>query len=673
MLKKDDSDSNLEIWKLTISEKSHSHPLAPNPLIYIQHKRRHHDYQQAVAQAIDHRYAGLSYNTSLHLRIREEFQLNSKAYYNSKRSSNIRVTSEERIDRMLKELTNAGFHTRSRWVDKLNTDGTTIAKQLEQIFFINADQIRLGRRFVSDFVMECDATFSNNLLRMPLANVVGITNTGRTFSLAFSFIRSESAENFNFIFNSLDELVFYNLPRPKIVLSDQAKGFIKSLNDSWASETTFHQLCEWHMFQNIKKRPVEGAYNKEQQDRIQHLVWKYIHCLTQEGATEARHELYYELHTEERKYMEENWRPKERQVLRYYTRSYANLGKFYYSITRYKILKHLGAYSTQRNEGHHVAVKQFLNPQITLEQAALRLIEHLRHAVFCLDTEEAESRTKVPRFLNSSIFIHLIGYVTLFAINLIKVEWEEAKGITELEDCDCTIIQQFGLPCRHRLAAVCFPMSRDSEPIPIPITLLHPRWRIDEPPAISSTTAWIMPLTLIDNTQDVDPPLLPLQRLPHDRYIGNGQDLLLKCLHELEILHGDLNRQDAEAAEHMAQQTYVFTKALQQDFGPKTTVNTQPIPRIFAPTGLASTFPKRKVKGKAKLRTLTSTEAAERRNKRPRTARHEQLVEPGPSQFPYESASEENDGLVSEETGRVSEENETQDCIHVVVRSTAPA
>lgn len=337
---------------------------------------------------------------------------------------------------MLKELTAKGFHIRSRWSNKLNSDGTTIAIQLEQIFFINSHQIRLGRRFISDFVMECDATFSNNLLRMPLANIVGITNTGRTFSLAFSFIRSESAENFNFIFTSLDELVFCDIPRPKVVLSDQAKGFIKSLSQQWNPQQTFHQLCEWHMVQNIKKRIAEGSYNKEQQDHIQHLVWKYIHCVRKDGVEEARRELYFELHIAERDYMEEYWRHKEIQVLRCYTQYYANLG----------------AYSTQRNEGHHVAIKQFVNPQITLEQATTRLAEHLHHAILRLDTGEAESQTKVPQFLDTTAFKHLIGNVTLYAIDMVKVEWEEAKRFQDetcLEECMCPIIHQFGLPCRH--------------------------------------------------------------------------------------------------------------------------------------------------------------------------------------------------------------------------------
>jgi len=105
---------------------------------------------------------------------------------------------------MLKELSNAGFHTRSRWSNKVNSDGTKIANQLEKIFFINGNQIHLDPWFISEFMMEYDTTFSNNLLQMPLANIVGISNIGHKFSLAFSLLRSEAAENFYFIFNSLN-------------------------------------------------------------------------------------------------------------------------------------------------------------------------------------------------------------------------------------------------------------------------------------------------------------------------------------------------------------------------------------------------------------------------------------------------------------------------------------
>ena len=488
------------------------------------------------------------------------------------------------------------------------------------------------RRFISDFLMECDATFSNNLLRIPLANIVGISNTGRTFSLAFSFIRSESTEDFDFIFSSLDELVFHNVPRPRIVLSDQAKGFINSLRTHWAqSNGTFHQLCEWHIVQKVKKRLVEGAYTKEQQDHIQHLIWKYMHSLTEEKMEEGRRELYYELHMEDRKYMEDHWRSKEEQVLRYYTQSYPNLG----------------AYSTQRNEGHHVAVKQFLNPQITLEQATSRLVEHLRHVVHRLDNEEAESTTKVPRFLDTQIFKNLSGHVTLYAINQLKVEWEQAKDLQDIEmqTCECTIITQFGLPCRHRLASICSVSTPTL--IPIPLALLHPRWRIDEEAIIEPVVTWIMPSVASINTsyEALDPLLRPTsQWIQQDRYCGNGQDLLFKSLHELELLHGEILVNNAEGAELMVDRVREFTTALRSEF---TSYHPQ-IPQEFAPAGLVSTLPQRKAKGKAKARTLTGVEMVDRKRKRLR------------------NMASKNDGDACP-----SAQNETQDCIYVI-RSTAP-
>lgn len=480
---------------------------------------------------------------------------------------------------------------------------------------------------------------------MPLANIVGITNTGRTFSLTFSFIRSESAENFDFIFQSLDELVFYNIPCPRIVLSDQAKGFIKSLSAHWTSDHTTHQLCEWHMVQNIKKRLVEGAYNKQQQDHIQHLLWKYIHCLTIEGVAEAKRNLYFELHAEECNYMKENWEGKEVQVLRCYTQHYPNLG----------------AYSTQRNEGHHVAVKQFLNPQITLGQATSRLMEHLQHAVNRVESEEAESRTKVPRFLDTGVFKSLIGHITLYAINMVKVEWEEAKKIVgnELEECSCTIINQFGLPCRHRLAFIC--LANSPSPLPISIDLLHPRWRINDIESIPPLS-WIMPsnssITHNSDKAVIDPVLLlPPQVIQHDCYVSNGQDLLLRSLHDLELLQGELVSHNAEVAELMVQRVNTFTTALRDEF---TSMILQPIPRDFAPAGPSSSLPQRKAKGKAKARTLTSGEMAERKRRCLRTKGNK------------DTRIDETEVTVPVGQVDVGIQNETQDCIHIIP-STAPA
>jgi hypothetical protein len=95
---------------------------------------------------------------------------------------------------MMNALVNAGFHVRLRWTDIYNKD--RLERRLEQIFFVSDAQIAKARRFCSDFVIEMDATFNTNSLKLPLANIVGVDNHMKTFTVALSFIRAEAEEDF---------------------------------------------------------------------------------------------------------------------------------------------------------------------------------------------------------------------------------------------------------------------------------------------------------------------------------------------------------------------------------------------------------------------------------------------------------------------------------------------
>ena len=162
-----------------------------------------------------------------------------------------------------------------------------------------------------------------------------------------------------------------------------------------------------------------------------------------------------------------------------------------------------------------------------------------------------------------------------------------------------------------------------------------------------------MPSIAIINSSDdlLDPSLdsWAPHHSQHDRYKRNGQDLLLKSLHELELLHSEVLVPSAEGAELMVDRISAFTRALQSEYT-STYIGSDgshpPIPREFAPAGPASTLPQRKSKGKAKARTLTGVEMVERKRKRSRN-------------------------MPSEDVGPSSTLNEMQDCIQVI-RSTAP-
>ena len=72
------------------------------------------------------------------------------------------------------------------------------------------------------FSIESDATFGNNQLRMPLAHLVGITNTNQT-----------CCEDFNLIHQQMADLVWGECcPFPQVVITDKSKGMIKSLKEN---------------------------------------------------------------------------------------------------------------------------------------------------------------------------------------------------------------------------------------------------------------------------------------------------------------------------------------------------------------------------------------------------------------------------------------------------------
>jgi hypothetical protein len=80
---------------------------------------------------------------------------------------------------------------------------------------------------------EIDATFNTNVLRLPLFVIVGITNTRKTFLLAYCYITSKLAKSFDFVVGELTKYVFYDCPKAVVIYADFIKGFGASIA-AWA-------------------------------------------------------------------------------------------------------------------------------------------------------------------------------------------------------------------------------------------------------------------------------------------------------------------------------------------------------------------------------------------------------------------------------------------------------
>jgi Transposase, Mutator family len=149
--------------------------------------------------------------------------------------------------------------------------------------------------------------------------------------------------------------VFNGLPLPRVVITDQGLGLRAVFTAVWTNCTL--QFCEWHAASNVKKRLAQKRYKKEEREAIMLLVWAYIWSATEEDLEKNRSEMMEAMKLPKRTYIDNHWRPKEKQVIRCYTSLFPNLNCF----------------TTQREEGQHPIVKTVLNHQLRLNEAVQRL------------------------------------------------------------------------------------------------------------------------------------------------------------------------------------------------------------------------------------------------------------------------------------------------------------
>jgi MULE transposase domain len=230
--------------------------------------------------------------------------LSSKKYYNLIRTQSADKNNSESIQGLLKALDDAEFIHYERVQIEYNNEGKISSKRLIQIWFAHPKQLIAARRFVADQVLIINGTFNTNELRLPLLTAVGITNSGTTFPVAFSYCPSENRESFVFFFECLKRECFINnIPPCSVVIGDQAGGLISALPIVLPSAIL--QSCDWHAVQAMLKRFRSSGYKKDNVEILQDLCWIYIKSSTLQELETNRQKLIDTLRPAERKYIQE--------------------------------------------------------------------------------------------------------------------------------------------------------------------------------------------------------------------------------------------------------------------------------------------------------------------------------------------------------------------------------
>lgn len=335
---------------------------------------------------------------------------------------------------------------------------------------------------------------------MPLSSMVGITNTGDAFPLAYCYITSESGKSFEFVAEQLTKYIFFDCSQPAVIVADFAKGLGKAIAmkahanadletpgdeaDGFPSveevivdgvkeqERIRLQCCEWYAVEAIKKRLVHtGNYSNKRREELVDLVNAWINCPLDE-VEKARASLISQLDPDEREYLTSIYQPKETSFLRAYTTRYRNLG----------------VHSTQCNESLHPITKRRLRRSLVVSQAIECILEDLEAFVEEHNKRVDRDRRHIPALLDPAGFKDVGEKLTNHCLEKAMTEWAKAQKIVAEEETGvvaefdlesgcraCELPLRYGIPCSHWMAVA----IRDD--MPLPASLFHPRWFLDEP------------------------------------------------------------------------------------------------------------------------------------------------------------------------------------------------
>lgn len=154
---------------------------------------------------------------------------------------------------------------------------------LKSILVTHEKSIEQAREFPEVVIL--DSTYKTNVCKMPLVNVVGVSNLGseyknsslRTFSIAIAAISDEKRPTYEWVIKTLLDTIWGgSTSAPKLFVSDDDPSLGLAL-EKYAPDTP-HILCAWHIEKNFmaklgKMFGVDSKEYKEYNAAVSTMLW----------------------------------------------------------------------------------------------------------------------------------------------------------------------------------------------------------------------------------------------------------------------------------------------------------------------------------------------------------------------------------------------------------------
>ena len=166
------------------------------------------------------------------------------------------------------------------WHRTFSGDSDTVM----DIFWLHPLSLDLLRTFPHVLILDC--TYKTNRYRLPLFEVVGVTSTNMTFSIAFAYLASEKTDHYEWVLRRLRALMEdIGAELPRVMLTDRELALMSAIDRVFP--TSRHLLCRWHINKNVAANCKKLFDTKESWDQFLH-HWSLL-VMTDTEADYERH------------------------------------------------------------------------------------------------------------------------------------------------------------------------------------------------------------------------------------------------------------------------------------------------------------------------------------------------------------------------------------------------
>ncbi|XP_028071173.1 uncharacterized protein LOC114273561 [Camellia sinensis] len=303
-----------------------------------------------------------------------------KTIYNVRHRNNvIEKDGRSQMQYLLGEL------EKHNYIERHRCDNNTMT--VTDLFWAHPVSLDLLRSFPKVLIMDC--TYKTNRYRLPLLEIVRVTSTDMSFSVAFAYLQFERIDNYVWVLTTLRSLLD-DIVIPEVIVTDRELVLMNAIDRVFS--TSRHLLCRWHISRNVLAKCKKMFKSKEEWDKFISL-WNFLVLSSTEleyNEHLARLLADFDIYLEAVQYVSQSW------LIPYKDKFVA-----------------------------HVDIKASFEKSLTIVQHQFK----------------------------PSHFRELQGNISIAALDHVLAESKRANDVgIDASVCGCVVRRTHGLPCAHEIA-----------------------------------------------------------------------------------------------------------------------------------------------------------------------------------------------------------------------------